>query len=293
MLNIITLENEQIKVDVIPKLGGKIASFFHKGKDFEVLFQPTMEYKIPKLYSNFSEFDASGFDDAFPNINQETVDGVNYPDHGEIWTTDFNYHKEDNMIILKADSKILPYSYEKEVNLIDNALLISYKIKNNGIDPLPCIWTAHCLTKCEEDMEIIFPPETRSFEVVQDSKYLGSVGSVLPYPYEQYSLNKVFPKSANKYEKYYVNHKIETGRCGIYYPSKDISFIMEYDVEKLPYLGFWVTEGGFRGDYNCALEPSSGYCDAVSIAQKNEKISIIKANEAIEFKLKLSFSPEK
>lgn len=290
MLKIITLENELIKVSVIPKSGGKISSFYNKEKEFEVLFQPTKAYEIPKLYSDFSLFDASGFDDAFPNINEETMDGVNYPDHGEIWTTSFDYREEKNSIIMWADSKILPYSYLKEICLDNNSINIQYKIQNTGNSPFPCIWTAHCLTMCEEDMEIVFPPETRSVEVVQDSKYLGSIGTVLPYPYEKYSLNKVFPKNANKYEKYYVNHKIETGRCGIYYPSKDISFVMEYDAEKLPYLGFWVTEGGFRGDYNCALEPSSGYYDAVSIARKNDKISIIEANEIMEFELKLSLS---
>ncbi|PKM58337.1 MAG: hypothetical protein CVU98_01370 [Firmicutes bacterium HGW-Firmicutes-3] len=61
------LENSNISVVVLPELGGKIASFKYKEKDFELLFQnPNDKYLVDQVGSDFSEYDVSGFDDCFP-----------------------------------------------------------------------------------------------------------------------------------------------------------------------------------------------------------------------------------
>lgn len=63
--------------------------------------------------------------------------------------------------------------------------------------------------------------------------------------------------------------RVSEGKCGIDYRGKDVQADIEWDNNVLPYLGFWITAGGFRGDYNCAWEPSSGYYDSVSRALRN------------------------
>ncbi len=61
-----------------------------------------------------------------------------------------------------------------------------------------------------------------------------------------------------------------------------MTYKLGWDKDKLPYLGFWITDGGFRGDYNCALEPSTGYYDSIDIATKNGKVSYLLPNEVFE-----------
>ena len=85
----IDIENDKIKVTILPELGGKFASIYSKETNFELLFQnKDEEYRIPELGDDFAAYDASGFDDAFPNIDPErkVVEGrkIHYPDHGEI-----------------------------------------------------------------------------------------------------------------------------------------------------------------------------------------------------------------
>ena len=85
----IKLENNYLKVIIIPELGGKIASIYNIEKDFELLFQNKEDiYVKPKLYDAFEKFDASGFDDAFPTIDKCSVyinnKHIEYPDHGEM-----------------------------------------------------------------------------------------------------------------------------------------------------------------------------------------------------------------
>ena len=65
------LENEKLSVVILPQLGGKIASFYHKDAAFELAAENTLRgYRLPSGPApSFEDFDASGLDDAFPNID--------------------------------------------------------------------------------------------------------------------------------------------------------------------------------------------------------------------------------
>ena len=275
----VQLENEQLRVIILPKLGGKVASLYSKSKDFELVFQNKEDkYREAKVYSDFASFDASGFDDAFPSINASTVKvgslDVEYPDHGEIWSSKFSYKIKDEKVELYFNSSILSYYYKKSISLKDDRVIVEYEIINTGESAFPCIWTAHYLVNCTEEMILLLPENTCKVMNVTNSRYLGNSKKIHSYPItnslngKKYSLNRIYPKSAEKCEKYYVYGDLTKGECGIYYPHKDLTYKLYFDKSILPYLGFWVTEGGFRGDYNCALEPSNGFYDGINIAKK-------------------------
>lgn len=294
----IIIESEALKVVILPNIGGKIASIYHKEKDFEVLFQNQEDtYKKAQLNSNFGEFDASGFDDCFPTIDESKVmvagKEVMYPDHGEVWSSTLNYTLLEEAALLTMSSEILPYQYSKEVKVQGEEVLLNYHIKNTGNFRFPDIWAMHCLVNCEEDMTINFPEDTKAVENVHESKVLGKVGATYNYPIDttangtNFDFRRINSVEAKNTEKYYVAHKAEAGSCSMYYPSKDLIFEIQYDSDKLPYLGFWVTEGGFRGDYNCALEPTNGYYDRIDIALNKEKCHYLEAGESLIFQIKI------
>ncbi len=303
-LDALKIENDKLSVIVIPELGGKIASVIKKNKNFEYYFQHKKEIFLkPKLNSNFAEFDASGFDDCFPTVDSCSV-GINgkmlnYPDHGEVWSKVMTYEIAGNILKLSCISEILSYTYEKCITLEDETLLLNYKINNTGSESFPCIWTMHGLLNCEEDMEIFLPPGTESVANVQPGEIFGEPGKVYSYPLAVlkdgniYHLNKIKPEDSHKTEKFYVNGDITIGECGVYYPSKDLNCKICFNPEELPYLGLWITEGGFRGDYNLALEPSNGFYDSIDIAAKNNKLKRLNSGDLLEFNCKIKFSDGK
>ena len=295
----IVLENKLLKVVVLPSIGGKIASIYNKEKDFELLFQnKNSEYKHPKLNDDFAEYDASGFDDAFPTIDLSEVNycgkKVSYPDHGEIWSSSLDYKLSADDVELFLQSSILPYYYKKTISLSDENLNIEYHIKNTGTETFPCIWAMHCLVNCEENMELTFPKTTTEILNVQDSINLGKKNTPHQYPItnnirnQDYYLNKVGEKSCNNTEKYYANGAVSEGNCSIYYPNHNMLYSVDFDKDKMPYLGFWVTEGGFRGDYNCAFEPTNGFYDGIETAKTNEKLFYLSPDEPLDFTISIS-----
>lgn len=81
--------------------------------------------------------------------------------------------------------------------------------------------------------------------------------------------------------------------CGFYYPSHGICCMLHYDIRKLPYLGVWVTAGGFGGDHNCALEPSNGFYDGIGKAGENGRLPVLLPGEAVDVELAVSLFPAK
>jgi galactose mutarotase-like enzyme len=292
------LENGSTRVIVLPGLGGKVASFFHKQNGFEVLFQnKASRFHRPSLYSDFARYDASGFDDCFPSIASSVVDfdgqEVTYPDHGEVWSASFDYRVIDEHLALVYQSRILPYRYEKKISLVDHTLQLTYGVRNTGYRPIKCIWAMHCLLNYQEDMEIRFPADTTEIlNVIPGS--LGDEGTIHGFPLAQttdgrrYRLDRVPPPTAPVCSKYYVNNPTRLGECGVYYPSTDVHFDIRYDPEALPYLGFWVTAGGYRGDYNCALEPCNGFYDSIEKAECKERLYLLRPGTNMEFTVNLT-----
>lgn len=297
-MDAVKIENSFLSVVIIPEIGGKIASVFRKDKNFELLFQNKEEiYKTPEIYAPFDQYDAAGFDDAFPTIDKSSVmaagKNIEYPDHGEIWSAKFEYKINDETVMLKYDSRILDYSYKKNIHLQDDRVIVEYSIQNSGKTEFPCIWAMHCLINCEKDMQLLFPEGTDKVINVHQSRYLGEINRVHSYPVTKdingnsIHLDRILKSSAENEEKYYVLGKIKQGKCGAYYPSKDVTYNVYFEKDKLPYVGFWVTEGGFRGDYNCAMEPTNGFYDSIDIASRENKLQVLKPGETLQFKIEI------
>lgn len=286
----IIMENQLLRAEILPKRGGKISSLCFK--DNELLFQPKdTEYGIPSAGAAFAEHEAAGFDDAFPNIDPEIIDfngkRMVYHDHGDLWTSEFAYTIADSRLILSMSNE--RYSFRKRIELEDNGISLLYNIKNISEELFPCFYTMHGLFRCEAGMRIVFPDEVTMVENAIDCGELGKKGRVYNYPVtaEGFDLSYV-RESSGVCRKFYAADAVSEGRCALDYRKTGLYVILEWDAEQLPYLGFWVTEGGFRGDYNCAPEPSSGYYDSISTAMEHQKLWMLKPGEEREFKIKIT-----
>lgn len=261
----IIMENALLRVVILPEFGGKIASLFLKEQQFELLFQNPKDFftKAP-LGASFAEYEACGFDDAFPTVNEEIVKigahSILYPDHGEVWTTNMEVKHTNRWVKMAFESLILPYYFQKWVMLEQDKLNICYKIKNTGDFDFPYIFLVHCLVHTRERMELILPHDAGE---------------------------KGWQTNGTLMSKWYLSNPVSEGKCGYNFLNEKIIALFTYPKDQFPYLGYWITCGGFRGDHNCALEPASAYFDAVSIARKHHRESILHMGETVLFTLSI------
>lgn len=291
------LYNGRLSAVVMPDRGGKIASIYYPAKDFELLFQnPSGNWGRADLSSAFEDYEAAGFDDTFPSIDPGIVKvngkDISYPDHGEIWTSRMEASAGEDEIRLSTDSRILDYRYQKTIRLDDSSIIISYRIENTGGHAFPAIWTMHALTAIDDDTEIFIPDGISSIQNAfgEDGILPWEKDGRLPYPITgDYDFRKALNKDdAGKCLKFYVPDAVTEGRCGYIYPSRGLRAVISYDPSKIPYLGFWKTIGGFRGDINIALEPSTGFYDSIANAAANGRCPIFNPGDILTFDIRIA-----
>lgn len=286
----VILENNVLRVELLPEMGGKIISFFRKDKEFELAAGAGREGHVkPDKDSGFAPY-AYGMDEAFPNIDAEEAQWKGrklcYPDHGEIWKSEFRVLEQSAAgARLIMHSPEFGYQYEKSMTLDGESLRIAYHIVNTGCEELPCIWTWHGLMRYEADMEILLPEGIKHCRNVLSGSVLGEAGEIYPVDGSFYDFRRVPAPEPESMVKYYGEERVTEGRCGFCYPSHGIKCLMTYDARILPYFGVWITAGGFQGDYNCALEPSSGFYDGIGNAQRLGKLPVLEAGQKLEFEI--------
>jgi galactose mutarotase-like enzyme len=182
------------------------------------------------------------------------------------------------------------FRYRKHYLLIENRLHLSYEIVNTGKDDFPCFWTFHGLMRLETDMRLVYPPGVERFENVLQDQVLGKCGEIYPLKSERFDFSKL-PDPATPYMmKYYCPDPVKKGYCALQYPGQGVQCEIRYDAEALPWIGVWITAGGFAGDYNLAMEMTGGYYDGIGRALENNKLWILNPGEKKSFHLELELS---
>lgn len=294
-MRMIILENDQLRIRLLPDMGGRILSFYRKDAAFELAAGPAEGENLrPAAGGAFAPY-AWGMDDTFPNIDAEEVEWKGrrlvYPDHGEIWSHAFEVLRQEACLAtLSWQSEAFGYRYEKTLRLEGDTLYLEYGIRNESGEELPCIWTWHGLMRYEEDMEILLPEEIGHYRNVMETDALGAVGKIYPADTPLYDFRRVPKARSRSAVKYYGEERAVRGCCGLKYPTQRITCLLHYDAQALPWFGVWITAGGFQGDYNCALEPSSGFYDSVRNAGKLGRLPVLAPGENMAFTLSITLT---
>lgn len=270
-MNSIVMESEKIKLSVLPDIGLKIASIIYKPKQKEFLFQPTLgKYEIPTYGDDFEKYDTSGMDEMLPTIDKCTYPvgefmGYKLPDHGDLWSVPWEISIVEEKIIGSVNLKSLPLQFQKTLSFENqNTIRMDYKVKNLSSENIYYLWALHGLNVFNDHTKFLFSDEMKDVLNVANEDDL----SLMDLRYLKNYKDK-------KAHKYYFTNEIKNGRVGLDYTDERVKYIINYDPIINPYLGVWITKGGFKGEYNCALEPSNGFYDNLNNAYYKGKLPFL------------------
>jgi galactose mutarotase-like enzyme len=296
----VVLENDQLRCTFLPEYGGKLASFYDKKASYEWLYQANEEIlRVPEYGADFSKYDSSGFDEVFPSIDRSfhPLNGKVVPDHGEVWALPWKVEADGEGLRMEVASPEFPYKLVKTVTLEGDTLKFNYEAINLVGEDFAFIWTPHSLLNFNEETYIKVPDGLNEIMTVEhQTVHLGEWGTRHPYPVTQSSsgekldLSRVQGPTDRTSEKFYYTSKLPKGWCAAVQPDQGTQLEYRFPEEQVPYLGLWKTQGGYRGDYNFALEPCTGIYDDVYTADKIRKVSKIPANGEANwwFEMKIS-----
>lgn len=279
----IIMKNEKLQVKLLPEIGFKIASIVYLPKQKEFLFQPTnKKYMYPNYRDKFEKYDTSGLDDVIPTIDEciypnGKFKGMLLPDHGDVWSTKWDVDVFENKVVGHVMLKSLPLELTRSIEFSnDDTIKLNYIVKNLDDGDVYFIWALHGLNTFDDYTEFIFEEDMLDVINVHDNEDLSKI-----------NLKKLNSYENNRAYKYYFLNKLSKGEVGLNYIKEKLKYIIKYDPDVLPYLGIWVTKGGFKGEYNCAIEPSNGFYDSLFTAYQNNKLPCLSSHEEINWTIEI------
>lgn len=307
-LRALRLENEKLALTFLPDYACKMASLVKKDTKREFLFQSSLTTLTPPPYAAaFSDYDSSGFDEVLPSIDAcpypyGVYKDTPVPDHGEVWALPWQHqvHADGNGLTAWVKSPRLPYIFTRELILSGMEIRMHYMLENLANEPFAFIWTPHCLLNCSVHTVLVIPENlTEVMSVEHSTKTLGTWGTRHTYPQttdqngRPINLATTQPPESRSCEKFYFTQKNTQGWCAIKHTDNADSLTYRYDADKVPYLGVWKTQGGYRGDYNLALEPCTGEWDDLYVAHKIRRAAVCAPQGKYEWNFTMIIGGEK
>ena len=114
----IILRNGKIAVAVLPAQGGKIIGMRLAGEGRNYVW---FDERQAAKYDPVAEYDpqfSGGIEELLPSDVPETIDGILYPDHGELWRVPLSVERsDDSTAALTAELPLTGFSYSNPAGM--------------------------------------------------------------------------------------------------------------------------------------------------------------------------------
>lgn len=299
----IRLSTDQFSITVAPQLGGKITSLINRKTKREFIARSNVSYRLRTYGDSFENYECDGVDECFPSVAACAYpavpwQGVAVPEQGEVWALPWEYQVKQDRLTTWVRGVRFPYLFERQISFETLAredkpyIRLSYRVVNESPCDMPFLYAFHPLFKAETRSHILLPPATDVVSYWSTEDRLGPPMTRHTWPnVTDFTLDKSYDRSSirssrNKEAEKIFTTPLEQGRCALVYPNGEfVGFL--FPAKKLPYLGLWVNEGGWRNLHHVALEPSTSQVDRLDVAEGLRTCGVVPANATFEWDISL------
>jgi hypothetical protein len=302
MLHPVTIENDAVRMEVWPSLGGKVSSLVDKADKFELLFNfpdelPTEpQYDIPYTHGWYA-----GWDECFPAVAAGPYVGhpynaVNVPDHGELWGIPTVAVPTKDGITTVWNGLRFGYRLTRKLSLDGPTINARYTLVNLAPFPFRFVWAMHALMAWTSNAPVqIRLPKSTMMRVSHDSQGRES-NEWFTWPCctkPELDFGRLQDLPPKQGWKLYSMDKISTPAV-VRYPSRGRSVEISYasgggeddDSAAEPvdaYWGLWINTGGWSAHHHFAIEPTTGRFDQLERAVKDGSAGTVGASAQVNW----------
>jgi galactose mutarotase-like enzyme len=285
------LENECLRTVVVPELGAKLVSLFDKRNQIEWLVDPGGRPVKKLAYGAvFTEQDLSGWDEMFPTIVacQYPAPGERFgaalPDHGEVWALPWRVESaRAGALTLSVEGRALPYRLTRTLTYHGQAALrMAYELENLGRESMPYIWAAHPQFVCGEAAEVQLPPRVKEVcNTIPAAWGWGEPETRFAWPQavnlrgQPVRIDRTGPAALRQARKFFALPGTRVEWAGVVRQPAGDWLRLDWDPEKVPYLGLWIDEGALSHATVAAPEPTTGFYDSLAVAWEKGEVAVI------------------
>jgi hypothetical protein len=288
---IIRLENDFLQIDVAPSVGGRIISILYKPAAHEFLWRNAslkLERRPPA--SEYDPYFYGGIDELLPGVAAETVDGIPYPDHGELWTLALDANPDNDGLTVRGELPLCGLSYERRLTLRDDGpyLDLDYRLGNQADQPRSFAWAMHAPLRIEPGDQIDCPAR---FSRVADPHW-SRWSSLEPFDWPQIGSERadLIPAPDGTVAALFL-YELSEGRVGWRSKTRNVRFEYQFDQQIFPYVWYFASYGGFYNHYTALLEPSTTMPHSVNEARQLGQACTLAAGETLETRITIYAGP--
>jgi len=263
----VVVENEFVRLTVLPELGAKIYDIVHKGTKRNVLWHnPRIPPRKVPFGSRFDDVWSGGWDEIFPNDAESVVNSEHFPDMGETWALEWEYAVESlgNSVALttKVMTPISPVEIRRKITLKEgeSGFTCDYRLQNLSPNEIKFLWKIHPAFEINETCRIEIPArtgivDTRYARYFSQARYHWPV--VRSKGGKKVDISQVDP-SRNDCTLHYVT---DLGKGVVRFVDQlnGLQSTIRFDREKMSSVWLFLAYGGWRGHRTAVIEPSNSY----------------------------------
>lgn len=291
-VEILTIRNDQLDLSIAPALGGKMISLFNKVLQKEFLWtNKNLSLKMNKPGDDYDSNFFGGIDELLPNDIPETIDGISYPDHGELWTHPLVHEYSDNKLKLSGRLGLSGIAYSKTIHLVPGSpiVILDYSIINTAKETRNFLWKLHAALKVEQGDKLITNATHAKVVDPQYSRFTDT--NEFRWPLIEGTDASIVPEKNNKMDFFYL-YDIPGGEMQMLSKDDKSLFAYSYDNKVFPYQWYFASYGGFLDHYTVILEPCTTMPISIAEAKEKKQCTILQPGEELVTSVKI-FAGEK
>jgi galactose mutarotase-like enzyme len=274
------LQNEFLRVGVLPEKGADIFEFLHRPSGIQLLIEMPGGLKAPgkAAQADFLENYEGGWQELFPNHGEACAfRGQAMPMHGEVallpWQVQVLQDDDQATAVnLQVRCQKMPFRLERSMRLRAGTaqLEIQERLTNESDTACEFVWGQHVTlgeaflqggsrleipAKTIQTPEVIFEPRTARLAAGQDSPWPLARGR----EGEAVDLRLIPGREAHSHDDAFLSG-LERGHYSVSSPQAGLRFSLDWDETVFPWVVLWQPYGGadlapLTGMYGVGIEP--------------------------------------
>jgi galactose mutarotase-like enzyme len=261
---ILGLRSAALELRCAPELGGRVFSLIGRRTGREWLWCQAGDRPLfqPADPLDFGSGTFAGLDECVPTIGAcQWPDGRALPDHGELWARPWSVQSHaESTLALTVGLPGLGLQFTRRIHVGQNCVRFEYELENFSALPAPALWSMHPLLALAADDRLELPELPPGQPA---ARY-----NALPAPVAGGWLEALTlaGRPAGCIKCFTPALPAGRARAALRNPRTGDALEVHWDAAVAPYLGLWLTRGGYRGWHHLAIEPTNAPYDRVDLA---------------------------
>ncbi|HEY3757514.1 MAG TPA: hypothetical protein VGL42_15280 [Opitutaceae bacterium] len=271
----VLLSSPTLEVVCVPELGGRVCSLVNRRTGREWLWRRPGE---PALFQpadplDFGTGTFAGLDECFPTVGPGAwVDGRVLPDHGDVWARAWKIGaRTPELLELTVESPPWEFRLRRTIQLRESVVHFSYELESLANRYAPALWSMHPLFSIREGDRLELPASVRELRVESSDASVQRSSVLYPEISPGVRLDELalFDLERGYLKAFAGPVWASDARAAIVNRASGESLEVRWDAAAAPYLGLWLTRGGYRGWHHVGIEPTNAPFDRVDLAARD------------------------